>query len=96
MIKLKNILTEKKDLAPNLVKQLAKMTDANNHTEVRKALASLMGDKQLMKAYDSIITLQDFLGRANESNAVRNAVDKNLFKKAKMTYSNYKDIESAF
>ena len=32
MIKLKNILTEKKDLAPSIIADLAKMTDRNNHT----------------------------------------------------------------
>ena len=38
MIKLKNILTEKKDLDSKTIQKVAALTDRNNHTESRMLL----------------------------------------------------------
>ena len=78
MIKLKNILLEKKELDSKTIQKVAALTDRNNHTESRMLLAKVMGDKKLFTAYKSIQTLQDFIGRANETNVVRNYLDLRL------------------
>ena len=59
MIKLKNILTEKVDLAPNIIADLAKMTDRNNHNEARRDLASHMKNLKFQHIYQSIIMIQN-------------------------------------
>ena len=47
MIKLKNILSEKKDLHQVHIDKIAALTDRNNHTKARMFLAQLVGDKKL-------------------------------------------------
>ena len=47
MIKLKHILTEKKDLHKVHIDKIAVMTDRNNHTKARMFLAQMVGDKKL-------------------------------------------------
>ena len=98
MIKLKDILKEGKELDSNIIAKLTKLTDYTNHTEARIMLARTFGSsaKKIIKAYESIKTIQDFLGRGNEVMHARAALDKILFKKVKMSYSNFKDIEGAF
>ena len=92
MIKLKNILTEKKDLDSKTIQKVAALTDRNNHTESRKLLAKVMGDKKLFTAYQSIQTLQDFIGRANETNVVRNYLDLRLKNALSRKFSNFDEI----
>ena len=94
MIKLKNILTEKKDLDSTTIQKVAALTDRNNHTESRMLLAKVMGDKKLFTAYKSIQTLQDFIGRANETNVVRNYLDLRLKNALSKKFSNFDEIWS--
>ena len=94
MIKLKNILLEKKDLDSKTLKLVARLTDRNNHTESRMLLAKVMGDKKLFTAYKSIQTLQDFIGRANETNVVRNYLDLRLKNVLSKKFSNFDEIWS--
>ena len=96
MIKLKNILTEGKDLDQKIIDKIAKLTDRNNHTEARVLLAKALKNKDLEKAYHAINTIHIYLRRANETNIARNALDKKLFKYAKQKFSNYKEISGAF
>ena len=49
MIKLKHILTEKKELGGSMIYQIDKATDRNNHNEARRLLAVSMGIKKLAK-----------------------------------------------
>ena len=46
MIKLKDILLEKKELNPRFIKDVAKMTQRNNHTLARFQLAKYMGNNK--------------------------------------------------
>ena len=97
MIKLKHILTEKKDLAPNIIADLAKMTDRNNHNEARRDLASHMNNLKYQHIYQSIIMIQNKEGHMPRNLIkYRDDVDKKFFQLAKRTYDNYNDIHGAF
>jgi hypothetical protein len=97
MIKLKNILTEKVDLAPNIISDLAKMTDRNNHNEARRDLASHMKNLKFQHIYQSIIMIQNKEGHMPRNLIkYRDDVDKQLFSLAKRKYGNYNDIHGAF
>ena len=95
MIKLKEILTEKKELGGALINKIERLTDVNNHTEARIILAK-EEDKKLEQAYKGLNIVQDYLRRANETNIARNALDKKLFAYAKKKFSDYDSIERAF
>ena len=97
MIKLKNILTEKKDLAPNIIADLAKMTDRNNHTAARRDLASHMKNLKFQHIYQSINMIQDKEGNLPTNlRKYRDEVDKKFFALVKRKYGNYNDIHKAF
>ena len=97
MIKLKNILTEKVDLAPNIIADLAKMTDRNNHTEARRDLASHMKNLKFQHIYQSINMIQDKEGNLPINlRKYRDEVDKKFFALVKRKYGNYNDIHKAF
>jgi len=94
----KKKLQEGKDLDQKIIAKIAKLTDRNNHTEARIVLAKTIGSsaRKITNAYESIRTIQDFLGRGNEVMHARAALDKILFQKVKRVYSNYKEIEGAY
>ena len=96
MIKLKDILTEAKELPSKDIKMLAKLTDYNNHNEARIYLARKLGNKNLVSGYDAIMVLHSMFNQMNEMMKARERLDKMLFKQAKRYYSNFKDINSAF
>ena len=96
MIKLKEILTEAKELPEKDIKMLAKMTDMNNHNEARIYLARKLGNKNLIKAYDAIMVLHSIFNQMNEMMSARYRLDKMLFTQAKRYFSNFKDIDGAF
>ena len=97
MIKLKHILTEKKDLAPNIIADLAKMTDRNNHNEARRDLASHMNYLKYQHIYQSIIMIQNKeVHMPRNLIKYRDDVDKQFFSLVKRKYGNYNDINSAF
>ncbi len=50
MIKLKHILTEKKELGGAMIEKIRLLTDRNNHNEARLTLAKEMKAKNLIKA----------------------------------------------
>ena len=95
MIKLKNILTEAKELDQSYITKAAAMTNRNNHSEARQALARGVKDKKLEQAYKTLEKVAMFLKRANETNVTRNALDKILLKKLKSMFSNWKDAWGA-
>ena len=51
MIKLKNILLEKKELDSKFIYTISKLTDANNHTRARIELSKMLKNKKLMLVY---------------------------------------------
>ena len=66
MIKLKELLTEARELPPKDIKMLAKLTDYNNHNEARIYLARKLGNKNLVKGYDAIMVLHSMFSQMNE------------------------------
>ena len=97
MIKLKKLLTEKKEVDPKAIKYMRQLTDRNNHTIARYNLALQMKDKKLMKLYSSIIDIQDAYGSLpHDVSKFRHSLEKELFGKAKKMYSNYDELSKAF
>ena len=88
-------LTEKSELGGALINKIEQLTDRNAHTEARMTLAKEV-DKNLWKAYEGLNAAQNYLRRANETNIVRNVLDKKLFAYAKKKFSDYYSIERAF
>ena len=96
MIKLKNILTEAKELPQQEIHFIADLTDQNNHNAARLQLAQLMRNRRLEKGYQAISTLANMFNQMNELMKAREKLDKMLFSQAKKMYSNYDDIYGAF
>jgi len=97
MIKLKHILVEKKEFQGALIKKISMATNRNNHNEARRLLAVAMGNKKLAKAYVAIEDLNMALGHLPpELSKLRMKMDKDLFKQAKKTYSDYEQIHGVF
>ena len=97
MIKLKDILTEKKELGGALIHKIDMLTDSNNHSMARRVLAMAMGNKKLASVYGSMEEINIALGHLPpELSKLRNKLDKDLFKQAKKTYSDYEQISGVF
>ena len=96
MIKLKNILSEKKDLHQVHIDKIAALTDRNNHTKARMFLAQMIGDKKLVSMYGHIFELSLYLRDMSKLNVARDRLDKELFRQAERKFSNFKDINKAF
>ena len=97
MIKLKQILTEKKELGGALINKIERLTDRNNHNMARRVLAIAMGDKRFAQAYAGMEEINIALGYLSpEMRKLRDRMDKKLFKQAKTTYSDYEQIHGAF
>ena len=98
MIKLKDILTEKKELDSKTLGYIERMTDTNNHNEARLMLAkSFLGkNSPLVKGYESLKVLHGIFNQMNELMHAREKLDKMLFNGAKRVYGNYDDIHGAF
>ena len=96
MIKLKNILSEKKELNKVHIDKIAALTDRNNHTKARMFLAQMIGDKKLVSMYGHIFELSLYLRDMSKLNVARDRLDKELFRQAERKFSNFKDINSAF
>jgi len=97
MIKLKNILTEKRELGGAKIHMIDMATDRNHHNEARRLLAVYMGNKKLAKVYTAIEDLNMALGHLPpELSKLRMKMDKELFKQAKKIYSDYDIIKGVF
>ena len=96
MMKLKDLITEAKELDQKIIAKIAKLTDQNHHTEARMELAKALKLKDLVKAYEAVDVIHMYLRRANETNVSRDALDKKLFKYAEQKFSNYKEIYNSY
>ena len=96
MIKLKHILTEKKELGGALINKIDDLTDRNAHNMARLTLAKAMGNKILMKNYEALMVLHTKFRDMNDLTSARNRLDKELFAQAKKTYSDYEQIHGVF
>jgi hypothetical protein len=97
MIKLKDILTEKKELGGATINMIDRATDSNNHNEARRILAKAIGNKKLVKVYTAIEDLNMALGNLPpELSKLRIKMDKELFKQSYSKYSDHNIIVGAF
>ena len=97
MIKLKNILLEKKELNPKQIQAVGVLTQRNNHNVARAMVAKdLLGNTQLYTAYMRIDDLADFFGSLpKELSTLRMKMDKKYLQKGlASTYSNWQDLWS--
>ena len=97
MIKLKNILLEKKELHRNQIQTIGVLTQRNDHNVARALVAKdLLGNTQLYNAYMKIDSLADFFGSLpKELSTLRMKMDKKYLEKGlKAKYSNWKDLWS--
>jgi len=93
MIKLKDILTEKKKMGDKQLLSIKKMTDRNNHTENRRKLSSLMGNDRLAQFYKAMATLNlVFNGFPSELSKLNQKMEKELYKQIKKSYLNAEEI----
>ena len=96
MIKLKNLILEKKELNPRFIKDIAKMTDSNNHLLARFQLAKYLGNDKLMSFYEAMETLNKvFNGFPPELSKLNQKMEKELYKQLYRKFSNYDDIYNA-
>ena len=73
------------------VKQIARMTDRNDHFGARIELARMMKDKELMKMYDSLEKMHRMNLGGNDALTLRSKLDKNL--KFRLTQKVKKDAD---
>ena len=96
MIKLKTLLTEKKELGGAALESIRMLTDRNSHTRARAELARHIGDKRLIQAYEGMMYIENLLKGANETIKARSKLDKILFRAASKKFSNMDVINSVF
>ena len=96
MIKLKNILLEKKELDSKKIAEIEKLTKRNNHTTARQYLAYWSGNEKLRTYYLAMAQLLDiFNGYGPELTRLNKKMEKELYRHLVRTYSNYDDIYKA-
>ena len=98
MIKLKNILLEKRELDPKYVKELSKMTDRNNHLGARTYLSYFLGgSKSKMRQYwDAASQINVVFGHTPpELSKLNQKMEKKMYKDIKKQFSNADDIIGA-
>ena len=95
-MKLKNLLTEKKELGSAMIDKISNLTDRNAHNMARETLAKAMGSRVLVKNYQALSTLHTLFRDMNDLKDARARLDKMLFAQAKTMYDNYNDIHGAF
>ena len=96
MMKLKNLLTEKKELGGAMIDKISDLTDRNAHNMARETLAKAMGSRVLVKNYQALSTLHTLFRDMNDLKDARARLDKMLFAQAEKMYSDYKDIYNAY
>ena len=93
MIKLKNILLEKKELDSKKIAEIEKLTQRNAHTTARQYLAVWMGNRKLRKFYLAMAQLLDvFGGYGPELSKLNKKMEKELYKDIKRKYANSAEI----
>ena len=96
MIKMKQLLTEKKELDSRTIQAVAKMTDSNAHTHARLELAQALRNKKLEKAYRAINELHMYFNQMGGGlTLTRDKLDKDLKYHLQKTFANFDEIWSA-
>ena len=95
MIKLKNILLEKKDLDSKHIEKISKMTDRNNHLGARTYLSYLLGGTKgkLRQYYDAASQINDVFGHTPpELSKLNQKMEKELYKSIRNYFANAEEI----
>ena len=96
MIKLKNILLEKKEFNKPFLDKIKWMTSRNDHTEARIYLSIMLQNKKLEKFYRAMSDLRDvFGGYGPELSKLNQKMEKELYRQLYRKYSNYDEIYDA-
>ena len=98
MIKLKNILLEKKYLDSIHIEKISKLTDRNNHLGARTYLSYLLGGtkSKLRQYYDAASQINVVFGHTPpELSKLNQKMEKQLYKDIKKQFSNAKEIIGA-
>ena len=95
-MKLKSLLTEKKELGGVMIDKISNLTDRNAHNMARETLAKAMGSRVLVKNYQALSTLHTLFRDMNDLKDARARLDKMLFAQAEKMYSDYKDIYNSY
>ena len=96
MIKLSNIITEKKELDSKTISSIAKHTESNDHTGVRIKTAQALKNNSLEKVYKAIDEISDYYGSLPfQLSKFRHELDKDLKSQLQKKFSNFEDIWSA-
>ena len=93
MIKLKEILTEKKKLDQKYLDKVHKLTQRNNHTEARMFLSIVMRNQKLEKFYKAMSELNDVLGGyGGELSKLNAKMEKVLYKEIQRNFLNSAEV----
>jgi F420-0:gamma-glutamyl ligase-like protein len=96
MIKLKNILLEKKEFKKPFLDKLQFLTDRNDHTEARIYLSIMLQNKKLEKFYKAMNDLNGvFGGYGSELSKLNQKMEKVLYKEIQRRFANAKEIIGA-
>jgi len=92
MIKLKNILLEKKDLDSKIIQKIDKMTDRNDHLGARTHLSYYLegGNKgKLFRYFDAASQINAVFGHTPpELSKLNQKMEKELYKEIKKKFAN--------
>ena len=100
MIKLKDIisekkqLNEKKELDARTIKAIEKMTQSNAHTHARIELSQALRNKRLEKAYRGIYEIENFFHDSLGIKPIRDRIDQYLERYVKAKFANADEIWS--
>ena len=95
MIKLKNILLEKKELDSKHIEKISKMTDRNDHLGARTYLSYLLGGTKgkLRQYYDAASQINVVFGHTPpELSKLNQKMEKELYKQIKKKYANSAEV----
>ena len=99
MIKLKNILLEKRELDPKYVKELSQMTDRNDHLGARTYLSYFLqgGNKgKFWRYFNAASEINDVLGGTpSQLSRLNQKIEKDFYRAIKNKFSNAKEIIGA-
>ena len=94
MIKMKELLTEKKELDARTIHAIEKMTQSNAHTHARIELSQALRNKRLEKAYRGIYEVENFFNDSFGVKPIRDRLDQYLERYVKAKFSNADEIWS--
>ena len=88
MIKMKNILLEKKSFDEKFIRKAMKMKPV----DARIFLSTMINNKKLKAAYEGVKDIETFLGYVLKKRDLVNILDMSLKMGLDKKYSNYKEI----